>query len=78
MTDRGSAYEVRVQGHLDDHWSGWLGDFDLTRNDDGTTTLAGEVADQAQLYGVLTALRDLGIPLVSVSPAARRPTPTKE
>ena len=21
-----AVYEIRVRGHLDDHWSGWLGD----------------------------------------------------
>ncbi len=60
-------YEIRVEGHLDDHWSGWFGGLTLTREQDGTTTLAGDVSDQAGLHGLLTKVRDLGATLVSVS-----------
>ena len=38
----------------------------MTHEDDGTTTLAGPVADQAQLHGLLAKIRDLGVTLVSV------------
>jgi hypothetical protein len=55
-----TTYAIRVQGHLDDHWSGWLGGLDLTRDADGATTVTVEVADQAQLHGVLASLRDMG------------------
>ena len=54
------TYAIRVDGHLDDHWSAWLGELDMTRNDDGTTTLTASIADQAQLHGVLAGLRDIG------------------
>ena len=60
------GYEFRVDGHLDDHWSAWLDGVHLARNDDGTTTLAGPMADQAQLHGLLTRLRDMGATLVSM------------
>jgi hypothetical protein len=60
------TYEFQVDGHLDDHWSAWLGDRPLTRHDDGTTTFAVPIADQAQLYGVLARLRDIGATLLSV------------
>lgn len=66
MTNTTSRYEVRVAGHLDDHWSAWLGDLTLTRHDDGTTALTGAIADQAQLHGVLAAVRDLGATLLSL------------
>ena len=55
-----TTYAIRVDGHLDDHWSEWLGGLDMTRDDDGTTTVTVEVADQAQLHGVLAGLRDIG------------------
>jgi RimJ/RimL family protein N-acetyltransferase len=55
-----NTYAIRVEGHLDDHWSGWLGGLDMSRDDDGATTVTVEVADQAQLHGVLTGLRDIG------------------
>lgn len=64
--DSATAYEIRVAGHLDDHWSAMLGDLTLTRRDDGSTTLTGPVADQAQLHGVLARLRDLGATLLSL------------
>ena len=53
-----TAYEIRVEGHLDDHWSDRLGGVAVTRHADGTTTLAGSFADQAQLHGVLSGLRE--------------------
>jgi RimJ/RimL family protein N-acetyltransferase len=61
-----TAYELRLAGHLDDHWSGMLGDLALIRCPDGTTTLTGPVADQAQLHGVLVRVRDLGVTLLSL------------
>jgi len=60
------TYEFTVDGHLDDHWSAWLGDVTLTRLNDGTTTFTMPVVDQAQLYGVLAGLRDMGATLLSV------------
>jgi hypothetical protein len=63
MTD----YELRIGGHLDDHWSAWLDGLTLTRETDGTTTLRGAVSDQAQLHGLLTKVRDLGAPLILVA-----------
>jgi RimJ/RimL family protein N-acetyltransferase len=66
MTTASTTYAIRVVGHLDDHWSAWLGELDLTRHDDGTTTLAVSVADQAQLHGVLAGLRDIGAVLTEL------------
>jgi DNA-binding CsgD family transcriptional regulator len=60
------TYEFRVKGHLDDHWSASLGDLSIIRHDDGTSTLTGPVADQAQLHGVLARLRDIGATLLSL------------
>jgi hypothetical protein len=61
------TYEFRVEGHLDDHWSAWLGDLTITRHHDGTSTLTGPVADQVQLHGVLARLRDIGAALLSLN-----------
>lgn len=62
-----STCQIRVAGHLDEHWSAWLDGFALTRGDDGTTVITGPVTDQAQLHGVLTRIRDLGVPLLSLT-----------
>jgi hypothetical protein len=61
-----AGYQLRVAGHLDDHWSPWFGDLALTHEDDGTTSLSGFVSDQAELHGLLMKVRDLGITLISV------------
>jgi GTPase len=60
VTTARTTYTIRVDGHLDDHWSAWLGALDLTRDDDGSTTVTISVVDQAQLHGVLAGLRDIG------------------
>lgn len=61
-----AGYRLRVDGHLEDHLSAWLGGLTLTRENDGTTTLTGFVPDQAALHGVLAKVRDLGLVLVCV------------
>jgi hypothetical protein len=60
-------YELRVGGHLGEHWSAWFGGLTVVREDDGTTTLRGAVADQAELHGLLAKVRDLGAPLLAVN-----------
>ena len=61
-----AQYELRIEGHLDEHWSTWFGGLTVVHQDDGTTTLRGCVADQAELHGVLGKVRDLGATLISV------------
>lgn len=64
-----TIYRIRVSGHLDDRWSGCLGGFTVHRERDGTTVLVGPIVDQAALHGVLASIRDLGLPLLSLSTA---------
>jgi hypothetical protein len=64
--DAPANYELRIEGHLDQHWSARFGGLTLTREDDGTTTLRGAVTDQAELHGLLAKVRDLGATLISV------------
>ena len=59
-------YAIRVKGHLDQRWAEWLADLTITHASDGTTLLAGPLADQAALHGVLNKIRDLGLPIISV------------
>lgn len=65
-TDR-REYEIRVRGHLGSRWAAWFDGFNVTDDDGGVTVIRGAVADQAALHGVLQKLRDLGIPLVSLT-----------
>jgi hypothetical protein len=69
VTTEPVAYAFVVQGHLDAHWATWFGNVTVTHLDDGTSTLVGPIADQAELHGLLAKLRDLGIPLIAVAPA---------
>ena len=77
-----AEYRIRVAGLLDEHWSPWFGDLTLTHDSDGATSIAGVVADQAQLHGLLAKVRDLGVTLLSVqvcdptAPVAQ-PTPNR-
>ncbi len=70
-----AGYLLRVSGHLDSHWQPWFDGLTLSHDDDGTTTLIGDVADQAELHGILTKIRDLGVTLISV--AAIDPPPAR-
>ncbi len=60
-------YEIRIAGHLDPPWAAWFDGLSLTDHSDGTTVLRGAVADQTALHGLLQKVRDLGLPLLSVT-----------
>jgi len=62
-----TSYEIRLDGRLDDRWATWFDGLTLAHDSDGTTTLRGEVVDQTALHGLLQRIRDLGMPLVSVT-----------
>lgn len=74
MKTNDAVYSIRVRGHLDGHWGDWLGGFTVTHDVDGTTTLVGPVADQAELHGVLARLRDLGVTLLALTSPPSSPT----
>ncbi len=78
-----TTYAIDVAGHLDDHWSAWITGTGLTHNDDVTTTITLDAADQSQLHGVLARIRDIGAVLTGLrivplpSPVLARPLHTE-
>jgi hypothetical protein len=62
-----TIYEIRVAGHLSPQWADWFEGLTITLEEDGNTLLAGPVADQAALHGLLKKVRDLGLSLLSVN-----------
>jgi len=66
-------YQIRIKGQLDSQWTDWFGGLTITLEDNGDTLLTGKVIDQATLHGLLKKIRDLGTPLVSVSPVESKP-----
>jgi hypothetical protein len=67
-----TAYQIRITGQLDPRWEDWFEGLTVTL-DGGDTLISGPVADQAALHGLLRRVRDLGMPLVSVTPVESGP-----
>lgn len=72
---RGYRIRVRVDGELDPApWVGAIDGLVVAAEPDGTTVLTGELRDQAELHGLLGAIRDLGLSLVSIETTPVTPT----
>ena len=64
------ACEIRVRGVLDEKWRAYFAPFTLTFDTD-ETILTGVANDQAELFGILLKIRDLGLSLVSLMPVEK-------
>jgi hypothetical protein len=68
--DQPAAYQIKVQGRLKEAWSDWLEGLiiqvESLESGGAITTLSGVLADQAALFGLLSRIRDLGMPLLLV------------
>ena len=60
-------YRIVVEGRLESEWSEWFDGLTITHEDTGETILSGPVVDQTALHGVLIKIRDLGLPLLSLT-----------
>ena len=61
------VYEIRVKGHLGCQWTEWFGGLAITLEENGDTLMTGPVVDQAALHSLLRKVRNLGMPLISVT-----------
>ena len=59
--------EIRVKGKIHPNWSEWFGEMQMQENTSDETILRGKLPDIAAVYGVISRLGSLVIPLVSVS-----------
>jgi hypothetical protein len=73
--DEPGVYQIRVGGVLDDRWSDWFDGFSLDKSSINETVLTGCVSDQAALHGLLSKIRDIGLPLISVERIEDSQTP---
>ncbi len=62
-----TVYEIRVKGHFDGCWSAWFDGLVIANVENGDAILSGEIVDQSALHGVLNKVRDLNLPLISVT-----------
>jgi hypothetical protein len=61
-----SLYEIRIAGALAEDWSDWFDGFKISRVSDKDTVLVGEVADSAELHGIIEKIRNLNLNLLSL------------
>ena len=59
--------EIRVKGKINPSWSDWFGELQMQENPCDETMLRGKLPDMAAVYGVISRLGSLVIPLISVS-----------
>ena len=69
---RDATYQIIVRGELDERY-GYLFEGMQMERTEGTTVLEGPVRDQAQLYGLIERIEELGVELLSVQQVATSP-----
>ena len=65
-----AAYRIRIAGRVNDGWSDFMSNLDQSFDQENgvtITTIAGIVADQSALHGLLKRIRDLNLTLLSVT-----------
>jgi len=63
----GNYCEIVVAGHLDETRLADVGEMLVSPQPGGQTLIAGQILDQAALFGILIRIRDMGVSLISVT-----------
>lgn len=58
--------EIHVKGKIDPSWSDWFGELQIEETPGDETILIGRLPDVAAVYGVMSRLGSLVLPLISV------------
>lgn len=66
MSGGNKCVRIHIRGMIDQEWTAWFEGLAIDPQEDATTILQGQIADQSALYGILARLRDLGLELLSV------------
>ncbi|MEJ5202465.1 MAG: hypothetical protein WHV66_09565 [Anaerolineales bacterium] len=72
-----NTYQIKVAENLSQSWSAWFDGMTISSDSRGGSLLIGEVRDQADLFGILLKVRDLGLTLVNVIQVDRNPKVVK-
>ncbi len=64
---------VEVEGWIHGDWSEWFYGMTLTSLSNGNTLVAGYIADQAALHGLINKVFALGLSLVAVDREVAKP-----
>ena len=65
-TDKPAIFLIRLEGHLGKSAAIWFPAMQINLEENGQTSLYGQINDQAALYGLLDRIRDLGLKLILV------------
>ena len=66
LASKPEVYEIRFRGHLNARRAQMFEGLEMVQGPGGETVLTGPVPDQSALHGILSRIRDLGVPLLSV------------
>lgn len=70
---RPDVFTLHLGAHVGPEWSEWLDGVEILGRADGSAMITAYVPDQAQLFGLLLRVRDLGVPLLGLYPASANP-----
>jgi hypothetical protein len=64
--------EIVIKGYLERDWSEWLNVISIEQKPEGVTSIRGTIRDQAELFGILNRLKNLGIKILKIESSERK------